>query len=115
MLTNIHPKIPMRDMRISKAFYIDQLGFNQVGGDYEDYLMIKKDQIELHLFEFKELIPEENYGMIYVRTDNIDALYQEYLQKNISIHPNAPLQQKPWGKEFSILDPDSNLITFGEQ
>ncbi|MVZ66130.1 VOC family protein [Sphingobacterium sp. DK4209] len=113
MLTNIHPKIPSRDIAISKAFYSNQLGFRQLGAVYDGYLMLSKDQIELHLFEFKALNPKENYGMIYIRTNDIDGLYAEYINNKVAIHPNAPLQQKPWGKEFSILDPDSNLITFG--
>jgi hypothetical protein len=30
-------------------------------------------------------------------------------------HPNGHLAIKPWGqKEFSILDPDNNLLTFGQ-
>jgi hypothetical protein len=33
----------------------------------------------------------------------------------MEIHPNGKLQTKPWGqKEFSILDPDNNLLTFGQ-
>ncbi len=33
----------------------------------------------------------------------------------LAIHPNDPLQIKPWGqKEFSLLDPDHNLLTFGQ-
>jgi hypothetical protein len=41
------------------------------------------------------------------------ADYEGYLT---SIHPAGHLQTKPWGqKEFSILDPDNNLLTFGEQ
>ena len=36
--------------------------------------------------------------------------------KGIVKHPNGPLETKPWGqKEFSILDPDNNLLTFGEK
>jgi hypothetical protein len=38
------------------------------------------------------------------------------LQKNgVAIHPNAALAEKPWGqKEFALLDPDHNLLTFGQ-
>ncbi|ULT27166.1 hypothetical protein KUH03_10560 [Sphingobacterium sp. E70] len=53
--------------------------------------------------------------MIYIRTDDIDELYQSFLARNIAIHPNGKLETKPWGqREFSILDPDSNLLTFGQ-
>jgi hypothetical protein len=37
------------------------------------------------------------------------------LKNKVNIHPNGPLTIKPWGqKEFSVLDPDNNLLTFGE-
>jgi hypothetical protein len=59
--------------------------------------------------------PYENYGQVYIRTDNIEKLYQSYLNKNVSIHPAGYLQTKPWGqKEFALLDPDNNLLTFGQ-
>ena len=77
--------------------------------------MVEKDHIQIHFFEFKQLNPKENYGMVYIRTNDIDKLYQEFLKSRIGIHSNGHLQVKPWGqKEFSILDPDYNLLTFGE-
>ncbi|WP_298903599.1 VOC family protein [uncultured Psychroserpens sp.] len=116
MLTDIHPKLPMRDKNITKEFYKNNLGFNVFGSaDFDGYLMMEKDQIQIHFFEFKAIDPKENYGMVYIRTDNIDSFYQSLLDNNTQIHPNGPLEIKPWGqKEFSILDPDSNLLTFGQ-
>jgi hypothetical protein len=77
--------------------------------------MVKKDNIQIHFFEFKELDPKENYGQVYIRTDDIDRFYQSLSDKNISIHPNGHLEIKPWKqKEFSLLDPDNNLLTFGQ-
>jgi len=81
-LTAIHPKLPMRDKVITSDFNIGHLGFILCGTeDYEGYLMVKKDQIEIHFFEFKDLPPEENYGMVYIRTDAIEQLYQSFLEK----------------------------------
>jgi hypothetical protein len=114
MLTAINPKLPMRNKNATKDFYLNRLDFTELG-NYGDYLMIEKDNIEIHFFEFKDLDPKENYGQVYIRTSDIDKLYQSYLDNNIAIHPNGPLQIKPWGqKEFSMLDPDNNLLTFGE-
>lgn len=114
MLTNINPKLPMRDKNATKDFYLNKLGFTELG-DYGDYLLIKKDDIEIHFFEFKKLDPKENYGQVYIRTNDIDNLYQSFLDNKIDIHPNGKLQIKPWGqKEFALLDPDSNLLTFGQ-
>lgn len=116
MLTDIHPKLPMRDKRITREFYIKKLGFKQLGStDYDGYLMMGKDQIEIHFFEFKGLDPKENYGQVYIRTDSIDRFYQSLLDSNTTIHPNGPLVTKPWGqREFSVLDPDNNQLTFGQ-
>lgn len=116
MLTAINPKLPMRNIAATKEFYIDKLGFKQSGTtDYPDYLMVERDSVQIHFFQFKELNPAENYGQVYIRTDNIDQLYQGILDANLTIHPGAPLAVKPWRqKEFSMLDPDNNLLTFGQ-
>ena len=101
----------MRDKSVTKIFY-EKLGFTQYGGDFPEYLMVEKDSIQIHFFEFKELNPKENYGQVYIRTDNIDALYQSFLDNQVK---TTTLQAKPWKqKEFSILDPDNNLLTFGQ-
>jgi catechol 2,3-dioxygenase-like lactoylglutathione lyase family enzyme len=116
MLTNIIPKLPMRDKAASKDFYLNQLGFKEFGNsDYPAYLMVEKDNLQIHFFEFRQLDPKENYGQVYIRTNDIDSLYQQMLDKNLTIHPAGDLQIKPWGqKEFSMLDPDNNLLTFGQ-
>jgi len=116
MLEEINPKLPMRNKIKTKGYYINRLGFKQLGSeDYKEYLMIKKDNVEIHFFLYKELDPKENYGQVYIRTDDIDSLYNSLLERNISIHPNGSLTLKPWGqKEFSLLDPDNNLLTFGQ-
>ena len=114
MLININPKLPMRNKSVTRHFYISQLGFQEIG-DYEEYLIVQKDKIEIHFFEFKKLDPKENYGQVYIHTNDIDGLYKSMLDNIIEIHPNGTLQTKPWGqKEFALLDPDNNLLTFGQ-
>jgi len=116
MLVQIHPKLPMRNKAVSIDYYINRLGFsNAATADYDGYLMVQKDQVQIHFFEFPELDTSENYGQVYIRTDNIDELYQSMLDRGIAIHPNGSLEVKPWRqKEFSLLDPDNNLLTFGQ-
>ncbi|MFT4738120.1 MAG: putative glyoxalase superfamily protein PhnB [Cyclobacteriaceae bacterium] len=116
MLTDINPKLPMRDKKVTREFYKNKLGFKEFGSAYfDEYLMIEKDQIQIHFFAFKELDPKENYGQVYIRTDDIDGFYQSLLENKTTIHPNGPLETKPWGqREFALRDPDSNLLTFGQ-
>ena len=114
MLTKICPKLPMRNKSETQSYY-ESLGFVQFGGDFEEYLMMQKDEIEIHFFLYKDLDLLENYGQVYLRTNDIDQVYQNFLEQKIEIHPNGKLQVKPWGqKEFSLLDPNGNLLTFGE-
>ncbi len=116
MLQSICPKLPMRDKSATKDYYLNQLGFEQFGSDeFPDYLMVKKDNIEIHFFLFNELNPKENDGQVYIRVNEIEKLYQEMLDRKIAIHPHGNLKETPWGmKEFHLLDPDNNLLTFGE-
>ena len=116
MLTNIHPKLPMRDKKITRDFYVNKLEFKDVGAaDFEGYLIVEKDNIEIHFFEFADLDPKENYGQVYIRTENIETWYKFALEKNVEMPKAGHLETKPWGqKEFSILDPDHNLLTFGQ-
>lgn len=115
MLTHIHPRLPMRNKAATLAFYVGQLGF-AIRSDYGNYLILSLDNIEVHFFEFATLDPQNNYAGPYIRTNNIDQFYQKLLEKGVAIHPNGALQIKPWGqKEFALLDPDFNLLTFGQE
>lgn len=105
----------MRNKIQTKEFYLNQLSFELIG-DYKGYILLRKDEIEIHFFEFKDLNPYENFGQVYIRTSEIDKLYQRLLDNNTLIHPNGYLEIKPWGqREFALLDPDNNLLTFGQE
>ncbi len=106
----------MRNKEVTKDYYINKLGFRIFGdNDFDGYLMVHKDNIQIHFFEFKDLNLKENYGQVYIRTNEIDKLYQTLLDSKISIHPNGHLETKPWGqREFTLLDPDNNLLTVGQ-
>jgi hypothetical protein len=114
LLQSVCPKLPMRNCNSTLTYYQQQLGFS-VAANYGDYLIMSFDNIEIHFFLFENLLPKENYGQVYIRTHNIQMLYNNFLAKQVAIHPNGALEKKPWGQqEFSLLDPDNNLITFGE-
>lgn len=105
----------MRDKAATIDYYIGKLGF-RILSDYGDYLILGKDEIELHFFSFPKLDPLTNYGQVYIRCSNIDLFYQQLTDQQVPIHPNGALANKPWGqREFSLLDPDHNLLSFGQR
>jgi hypothetical protein len=58
MLTTIHPKLPMRDKKTTLDYYVNQLGFKDIGtADYEAYLILAKDDIEIHFFSVQRIEP----------------------------------------------------------
>jgi hypothetical protein len=104
----------MRNKTATWEFYIENLGFN-LFGDYDGYLMVEKDNIQIHFFEFRDLNPLENYGQVYIRTNNIEEWYKHAIDKKLMLPKAGQLETKPWRmKEFSLLDPDHNLLTFGQ-
>lgn len=114
MLTTIIPKLPMRDKAATRAYYVGRLGFAAIG-EYDDYLIVERDGQELHFFTHKDLDPKANYGQVYLRTIAIDEIHRSLVDRGVAIHPSGGLHTKPWGqKEFALLDPDHNLLTFGQ-
>jgi catechol 2,3-dioxygenase-like lactoylglutathione lyase family enzyme len=118
MLTEVHPKLPMRNKAVTKDFYTKKLGFMSLNGEpdhFTDYLMLRKDAVEIHFFLFPDLKILENSGMIYIRTDNVANWYQLAVREKLDIPALGHLENKPWGVcEFALRDPDNNLLTFGE-
>lgn len=115
MISLIIPKLPFINKEKTLDYY-QKLGFELVS-DYGDYFITKYQQLEIHFFEFSTLVPEKSDFMIYLRIDNaIENFYQNIQDKGIEIHPNGNLETKPWNvSEFSLLDPNGTLLTFGEK
>lgn|SRR5690606_28214382 len=101
MLIDVNPELPMRDKKITKDFYANQLGFKEYGNtEYDGHLMMECDRIQIHFFEFKELEPKENYGQVYIRTDNIEKLYESLTHNRTPIYPNGIREQTLGAKEI---------------
>jgi hypothetical protein len=63
-------------------------------------------------FEFKELDPNENYGQVYIRTNNIEEWYQiSHWQKPCPRQDSY--KASPETKEFFARS-DNNLLTLGK-
>jgi hypothetical protein len=105
------PILAFLELKSSVAFY-EQLGF-EVNAKWEEYLMCKRDHIEIHLWKTNDPEVPKNTGC-YVRVNEIYTFYEECKQLQI-VHPNGPLKDQPWGmRQFSILDNSGNIINFGE-
>jgi catechol 2,3-dioxygenase-like lactoylglutathione lyase family enzyme len=110
--TAVVPVVPVTDVREAVDFYRDKLGFEQAFEAGPDYVGVTRLGVELHL----DGVVNAAAGDVSVRitTDGIDALYAE-LEPGGVVHPDEPLETKPWGlRQFSVLDPSGNRLTFAQ-
>ena len=112
MITKAIPQLPSLDLDRSKEFYERKLNFS-VKRHYDGFLMLAKDNFELHFWLCTDPVIPQNSSAYFHVTD-IEDLYALCDRQGI-VHPNAHLEDKFWGmKEFYAVDPDGNLLKFGQ-
>ncbi len=91
-------------------FYVELLGFQ--GERYgDDYLIVRRDQMEIHFWLTKDAIHPENTSC-YIRGGQIVALYDEF--RACGAPRLSDFAVRAWNmKEFYIHDPHGNLLRFG--
>lgn len=105
------PILPTLDVAETVAFYRDQLGFTASLFESEDYLIVHRDQMELH-FWLTDDAELPKVSACYIRGGQIVALYDEY--KARGVERLSDFEVRPWDmKEFYVRDPHGNLLKFG--
>ena len=108
------PILASRDIAETTAFY-GWLGFRVVGR-YEDfgptYLLIRRDDVELHFVHSPDTDPAESHGGCYLRLADAQGVYDEWEPLGLAeVHPP---RDTPWGMwEFFVVDPSGNLLRIG--
>jgi len=108
------PIIPAQEIEASAAWYRDMLAFEIVHTEHE-YGIVGRDDLQIHFWRPSGIAPKDSMTMIRVGVDGIEGLF-ELCREHEIVHPNAPLEEKPWGlREFAVRDADANLVTFFER
>ncbi len=115
MITAIIPRLPARDLGETEKFYKEHLGFDTVT-KHDDYLVLSRNGMELHFYQNRVMNVQKNNTMLYVRVnEHIQALHDKAVTDTLPFSVLGKLEEKPWGQiEFSMLDPNHNLLTFGQ-
>ena len=107
------PTLASLDIQRSVEFFCSILGFSSVHMQQGQYGIVSRGPVAIHFWACNEPHNAANTSC-RVRVRGIAALYAQCQLAGI-VHPHAALDEKPWGsREFGILDPDSNLVTFCE-
>ena len=122
---SIEPFIKCSDIKVSLDFYTKLLDFKVVQAPDPDpksfmsmHAFLERDESFVHLSQHSG---DGVFGsVIYVRIKNIDKVYNDFLSNGLELQDKAGITMQPveqtWGmKEFSVVDPDGNRVTFGQQ
>lgn len=116
-LHQIHPVLPVKEVVEALAFYVNRLGFKIGFADdakNPTYAGVLRDGIEIHLqrHDAKEWEVEVDRPTLRIVSQNIEALYNEYAEKDV-FHAHTLLRETAWGtREFAFYDPFKNGLTF---
>jgi catechol 2,3-dioxygenase-like lactoylglutathione lyase family enzyme len=127
------PVLQATNVEQSVAFFRDQLGFELVYDEGDGFAILRRDGATLHLTAAadEEWRRREDWtrpivsgaesflagtGSCRVEVEEgVDELYAEAQAAGI-LHPRAHLSDTWWGtREFGVLDPDGNLLTFWQE
>lgn len=117
MFQSACPILPSSDFEKTKSFYVS-LGF-RVASEYleQGYLILMRDDVEIHFFRFPEHVPPTSDHGAYIRVADANALSQEYETLNLPVDgiPRfVKAEDKPWGLcELVVVDTDGNLLRVG--
>ncbi|WP_094702561.1 bleomycin resistance protein [Brevibacillus laterosporus] len=124
-MLGVIPALPVTDIVKSGDFYHDKLGYTLVYHE-EGFAIVECNHIQIHLWVANDeswrtrnvLSPIVSGAESFlagttscrISVEDIDELYQRIQPLGI-LPSNGHLRDQPWGdRDFSVLDPDNNLI-----
>jgi predicted enzyme related to lactoylglutathione lyase len=104
------PELPFDDVPAAVTYYREVLSF-RINYQQHDLGVMDRDAITVLLIARTD--QHKGIGSCEVFVSDVDALYEELLAKGARIL-GAPVSH-PWGiREFKVVDPEGNRITFGQ-
>jgi DNA-binding MarR family transcriptional regulator len=126
------PILPTHDSALTTAFY-ERLGFSRGRGSDDGYVMLERDNLELHFQLVDDVDPFRTAGVAYLSVPDADAFRAEIVGAGVApvfdaddaalrrrwaaqrdLSRVGPVEDKPWRvREFALADPTNNLLRVG--
>ncbi len=111
-MQGIMPELPSADIPAAMKFYQDVLGFKVSYGDGKGYTILKRDETQIALLPKQP--PFVGPTSVYIFVQKIDQYFDEVKAKKPTFRHE--LATNSYGmRDFSLLDPEGNRISFGEE
>jgi hypothetical protein len=104
------PILPSADLGRSQAFYVF-LGFTVVDTTGE-YLRLRLDEAELHLYAAADTDPRTNPGGWYLRAAFPEELREKWVADGLEC-PDVEVPPCCGPTLFAVIDPDGNMMRVG--
>lgn len=131
------PILSVQDLDAAEVFYAP-LGFG-VRSRHEGYSILTRNAVELHLSHYPPHDPFTTEGMVYLRINDMEELYEalhgagdlllapasgvtpalsveirQRFEESGVVTRLHEIEDKPWGmREFAVVDPGGNLLRIG--
>ncbi len=110
-IEGIQPILPVKDITVSRAFYVDILGFEEEDWGNDNFTSIKRDNGAIYLCKGAQGNPGT---WLWVGFDgDIFSLYNKLKAKGVVIR--QPPVNHSWALEMHVEDPDGHVLRFGTE
>jgi len=109
MIENVTPILRVRDLEVSRRYYIQRLGFS-LDWDAGTMISVSRDDKSIMLCEGEQGQPGT---WIWIGVQNANALFAEFVAKGARIR--SPPQNFEWAYEFQVEDPDGHVLRIGSE
>ena len=102
--------MPSYNIKETTAFFVDLLGFSiYMGGDGQQYTIIRKDDLTIHILNAGTDIGEMEF---YLEVDDIDGLWESMKSKLSDIKVREPFDREYGMREMHIIVPQTKTLLF---
>jgi len=106
---NIQPILSVKDMALSREFYVNKLGFKEAEWGDNNFTSMSRDNCGIYLCRGEQGNPGT---WIWIGFDgDIFSLHEELKEKGVVIR--QPPVNHSWALEMQIEDPDGHVLRLG--
>ncbi|MCJ8238423.1 glyoxalase [Peteryoungia algae] len=106
---NAVPILPSLNFVETRNFYVENLGFEEVGLDCLDYLVVRRGGMELHFWLSDDPLQCQN-SSVFFRATAPGEIYRDFCERGIEAI--CPSDTQGGDVRFHVRDPHGNLLMF---
>lgn len=108
-ILNAVPILPSLNFTETRTFYVENLGFEEVGLDCLDYLVVRRGGMELHFWLSDDPVQCQN-SSVFFRAETPTEIYRDFCDRGIEAI--RPTDAQGEDMRFHVRDPHGNLLMF---